>query len=80
MLRMASAHEVLGETDAARALYSHAQTIDPNNSFLYTRIGMFHRNRNETAKAEEAFQKSQKLNWWANETATVNLEELMPRR
>jgi O-antigen ligase len=62
MLRLANAYELAGDPTSALHTYDKALEVDPNNAFIWLRLGMFCRRIGETQRAIEALQRSAKLN------------------
>jgi len=62
LLRQASAYELAGDTAGAARAYNDALSVDPNNAFVWLRVGMFYRRQGEMGRAVEALQYSHRLN------------------
>ena len=80
MLRLADVHELAENTDAAAKLYEQAIANDPNNALTYFRQGLFYRHLDKEDLALEAFEKSKRLNFWSDNSAARNVEELRSRK
>jgi O-antigen ligase len=79
LLRLASAYQLLSETNLARQTFERARKVDPKSSLVYLRMGLFYRRLGEEDKAAETFRKSEELNPGGDDISRLNLEEILPR-
>ncbi len=76
LMRQARACEFVGNNQQAMKNYDRALDLDPNNSSTYLYYGRFYRNTGDNKKALEMYKRSNELNWWSDQVARINIEEL----
>ena len=80
MLHLADVHEMADNQEAAGQIYERAIANDPNNALTYFRQGLFYRHLDKEDLAAEAFEKSKRLNFWSDSSASRNLDELRSKK
>jgi tetratricopeptide (TPR) repeat protein len=76
LMRQARAYEFAGENEQAMKHYDRSLELDPNNANTYLLYGRFYRNTGNNKKALEMYKRSNELNWWSDQVARINIEEL----
>jgi tetratricopeptide (TPR) repeat protein len=76
LMRQARAYEFAGENEQATKHYDRSLELDPNNATTYLLYGRFYRNTGNTKKALEMYKRSNELNWWSDQVARINIDEL----
>jgi tetratricopeptide (TPR) repeat protein len=79
-VRLAGAYQDLGDNESAQKAYDQALAIDPNNAFTLFRLGKFCRAIGDDKRAMEAFDKSMRINNAADNSAAINLIELLEQK
>lgn len=79
-IRLAYAHEMLGQTNRARETFAEALALDPNNHLVHVNFGMLLRRMGEDENAAEAFEMAENLKPTGDMASRLHLEEIRPLR
>jgi tetratricopeptide (TPR) repeat protein len=76
MVHEARAYELIQQNEQVLKTFQRSFEVDPNSALAFLYLGKFYRNIGEREKAIEAFKRSKELNWFSDNVAQINLDDL----